>query len=55
MWKIFMPSVLIAIAFMTWVVRVSEKGYGIKLLIISFAITAIGVIFILTKVHLHLY
>ncbi|NFI84300.1 MFS transporter [Clostridium botulinum] len=49
MWKIFMPSVLIAIAFMTWVVRVSEKGYGIKLLIISFAITAIGVIFYFNK------
>lgn len=49
MWKIFMPSVLIAIAFMTWVVRVSEKGYGIKLLIISFAITALGVIFYFNK------
>ncbi|APH15324.1 sugar (and other) transporter family protein [Clostridium sporogenes] len=49
MWKIFMPSVLIAIAFMTWVVKFSEKGYGIKLLILSFAITALGMIFYFNK------
>lgn len=49
MWKIFMPSVLIAIAFMAWSVRFSEKGYGIKLIIISFAITALGMIFYFNK------
>ncbi len=55
MWKVFMPSVLIAIVFMIWVVKFSEKGYGIKLLILSLAITALGMIFTLTKVHLYLY
>ncbi|ACA55660.1 MFS transporter [Clostridium botulinum] len=49
MWKVFIPSVLIAIVFMIWVVKFSEKGYGIKLLILSFAITALGMIFYFNK------
>ncbi len=49
MWKVFMPSVLIAIVFMIWVVKFSEKGYGIKLLILSLAITALGMIFYFNK------
>jgi MFS family permease len=49
MWKIFMPSVLIAIAFMAWAVRFSEKGYGMKLINVSFAIAALGIIFYFNK------
>ena len=49
MWKVFAPAVIIAIIFMRKTIKFVEKGFGSQLIIISFIITAIGIIFYFNK------
>lgn len=45
MWKIFMPSVIIAIIYMRKTIKFVEKGYSSILVILSFFISTIGICF----------
>lgn len=49
MWKVFMPSVIIAIICMRRIIIFVEKGYSIRIIILSFIITAIGICFFFNK------
>lgn len=49
MWKIFMPAVIIAVICMRKVIKFVEKGCSLKVIVISYIITAIGIIFFLNK------
>lgn len=45
MWKIFMPSVIIAIIFMRKSIVLVEKGYSSTLIMLAFVLTAVGICF----------
>lgn len=49
MWKVFMPSVIIAIIVIQNVVKKCDNVKSIKFLIINFILTAVGVLFYLNK------
>ncbi|WP_286161280.1 MFS transporter [Clostridium sp. KNHs214] len=45
MWKIFMPSVIIAIIFMRKSIVLVEKGYSSTLIMLAFVLAAVGICF----------
>lgn len=45
MWKVFMPAVIIAIICMRRSIKFVERGHGLKLILIAFIISAIGLVF----------
>ncbi|WP_244835006.1 MFS transporter [Clostridium sp. BJN0001] len=49
MWKIFMPSVIIAIIFMKKSIVLVEKGYSSALIISAFVLSAVGICFYFNK------
>lgn len=49
MWKVFMPAVIIAVICMRKVIYFVEKGHSLKVIIISYIITAIGLCFFFNK------
>ncbi|MDD3225743.1 MAG: MFS transporter [Clostridium sp.] len=49
MWKVFMPAVIIAVICMRKVTSFVEKGYSIKVIMISYMIIAIGLGFFFDK------
>jgi MFS family permease len=49
MWKVFMPAVIIAVICMRKVTAFVERGYSLKIIVISYIVTAIGVCFFFNK------
>lgn len=49
MWKIFMPAVIIAVICMRKIIKFIERGYSLKIIIISYIIIALGVSFFFNK------
>ncbi|MDP4145529.1 MAG: MFS transporter [Bacillota bacterium] len=49
MWKIFMPAVIIAVICMRKAIPFVEKGQSLKIIVISYVVTAIGVSFFFNK------